>query len=66
MRSSVYVGRNRSTKPIQVDLLVAIVELKDVTNTLDRLQILISSRVHKMKRIGGTRVTIRQGEIDGD
>ena len=63
--TSVIIGRDRATKPIQVDQLITIVELEDIADGLYRLQVLVPLRVEEVERIVLARVTIRQGEING-
>ena len=45
MRRSVCVGWHSAAKTVQVDLLVAIVELQDVADTLDSLQVLVALHI---------------------
>ena len=66
VRASVHVGRNGATESVQVDLLVGVVELEDVSDALDGVQVLVPVRVHEVERFGGAGVSVRQGEVDGD
>ena len=47
--TTVGIGWNSSSKAIQVYLLVAVVELEDVANALNRLQVLIALHVEVVK-----------------
>ena len=58
VRSSITVGWDRTAEAVQVDHLVAVVELKDVTNGLDCLQVLIILRVEVVERLSAVRVTV--------
>ena len=64
--ASVRIGWNGATEPVQIDLLVGVVELEDVTNTLDGVQVLVPVRVHVMERVGGAGIPVGQGEVDSD
>ena len=46
VRAPIGVGRDGAPKPIQVDLLVSVVKLQDVTDALDGVKVLIAVRVH--------------------
>lgn len=58
VRSSVCVRRDGATKAIEVNHLVLIIELKDVSNALDSMQILIAVRIHVMQGLGRSRISI--------
>lgn len=64
MRGALVERRDRSAKAVQVDHLVAVVELKDVTDAFDGLQVLIASRVKVMERGGLARIAVGEGEVD--
>lgn len=57
-------GRDSSTKAVKVDHLVSVVVLKDVTNAADSLQVLVAIWVVIVERVGLSRISIRQGEVD--
>lgn len=63
---SVSVRWHSAAKTVQVDLLVAIVELQDVANTLDSLQVLIALHIQEMERVWLSWVTIGRSEVDGE
>ena len=65
VRSPIDIGRDCASKTIQVDHLVRVVELENVTNTLDGLQVLVLLWVEKVKGVRLTRVAVREREIDG-
>ena len=62
--SSVVVGWDRAAEPVQVDHLVAVVELKDVSDGLDCLQVLIILRVEVVERLALGWVTVWQSEVN--
>jgi len=62
----VSVGWHSAAKTVQVDLLVAIVELQDIANTLDSLQVLIALHIQEMKRVWLSWVTIGRSEVDSE
>lgn len=55
-----------SSKSIQSNISISIVGKQDITNIEDSLSILVetASRIEIVKRVGGSRVTIRGGIID--
>ena len=56
--TSVIIGRDCATKPIQVDHLVTVIELEDVADGLYRLQVLVPLWVKEVERVMLTWVTI--------
>ena len=64
--ASVHIGRNGATEPVQIDLLVGVVELEDVADALDGVQVLVPVRVHVVERVGGAGIPVGQGEVDSD
>ena len=64
VRSSIAVGWDRAAKTVQVDHLIGVVELKNVSNSLDSLQVLIVLRVEVVERFSGARISIRQSEVN--
>lgn len=51
VRCAVSIGRHCATETVQVDKLVAVVELKDVSNGSDGLDVLVPLRVKEVQRI---------------
>ena len=64
VRGTVVVGRDRAAETVQVDHLVAVVELKNVTDGLDSLQVLIILWVEVVERFTAGWVSIRQSEVN--
>jgi len=58
--------RNCATKSVQIDEFVAVVELKNSTNWLNHLQVLVFLRIEEMEWARVLRRPVRKGEIDGD
>ena len=58
------VGRDGATEAIQIDLLVAIVELEDVADAANGLKILVAIGVEEVQRVHISRVTVRKGEVE--
>ena len=58
VRSSVVVGWDRAAEPVQVDHLVTVVELENVSDGLDCLQVLIILGVEVVERLALSRVTV--------
>ena len=52
------VRRDGATKTVKVDLLVAVVELKDVSDTVDSLHVLVAVGIHKVEGAWSLRVAI--------
>jgi len=51
MRGSIVVGWDGSAEAIQIDVLVSVVELKDVADRLNGLEILVPLRIKVMERV---------------
>ena len=66
MGSSVWVGWNGTSKSIESNLLVWVVELKNISNILDGLQVLISGRVEVMKWALVPWISIGEGKVNGN
>lgn len=64
VRSSLVVGWDRAAESVQVDHLVAVVELKNVSDGLDSLQVLIVPRIKVVKRFSAGGVPVRQREVN--
>ena len=64
VRSSLVVGWDRAAESVQVDHLVAVVELKNVSDGLDSLQVLIVPRIKVVKRLSAGGVPVRQREVN--
>ena len=58
VRSTIVVGRDRAAKTVQVDHLIGVVELKNVSYGLDSLQVLIVLRVEVVERFSLTRISV--------
>ena len=58
VRSTIVVGWDRAAKTVQVDHLIGVVELKDVSDGLDSLQVLIVLWVKVVERFSLTRITV--------
>ena len=58
VRSTIVVGWDRAAKTVQVDHLICVVELKDVSDGLDSLQVLIVLWVKVVERFSLTRITV--------
>ena len=65
MWCSIGVWGNCSTKSIQLNLLVGIVELQNWANALDGLQVLVPLWVEEMERITRSWVSVWEREIYG-
>lgn len=66
MAWSIFIGRHCSAKAIKLDLLIAVVELKNGAHAADDLQVLIALWVEVVQRVVLVGRTIRQSEIDCD
>ena len=66
MGCSVSVRRNGTSKSIERNLLISVVELENTANALDGLQVLIALRVEVMERIWLSWISVGQGEVNGD
>ena len=64
VRSSLVVGWDCAAESVQVDHLVAVVELKNVSDGLDSLQVLIVPRIKVVKRLSAGGVPVRQREVN--
>ena len=64
--ASIHIGWNGATEPVQIDLLVGVVELEDVADALDGVQVLVPIRVHVVERVGGAGVSVGEGEVNSD
>ena len=64
VRSSIVVGWDCSAKTVQIDHLVTVVELKNVSDGIDSLQVLIIPRVEVVERLLTGRVSVRQGKVN--
>ncbi len=49
VRSTPGVGRDRTAKSVQIDVLVSVVELQNGTYLLDHLKVLVALRVKKVQ-----------------
>ena len=49
MGAALGVRRDGAAETVEIQLLVTVVELKDIAHTLDRLNVLVAVRVHKME-----------------
>ena len=58
VRGTVVVWRDCTAEAVQVDHLVAVVELKNVTDGLDSLQVLIILRVEVVERFSLTWISV--------
>ena len=58
VRSTIVVGWNRAAKTVQVDHLIGVVELKDVSDGFNSLQILIVLRVEVVERFSLARISV--------
>ena len=63
VRRTIVEGWNRSAEAVQVDHLVAVVELQDVADAANRLKILIPARIEEVERPGRSWVTVGEGEV---
>lgn len=66
MTSALCVGRDRTSKPIKLDLLVSVIVLQDVAHALDHLHVLVGSRVEIVEGAGVVGSAIGQSEVDRD
>ena len=66
MGGSVSVWRNGTSKSIERNLLISVVELENAANALDCLQVLIALRVEVMERIWLSWISVGQGEVNSD
>jgi len=66
VRGSIGIWWYCTPKTIQCNLFISIVELKDISDTLNCLKILISLWVEIMKRIWLSWVSIGQGEVNSN
>ena len=66
VRGSIWVGWNGTSKSIESNLLVWVVELKYISNILDGLQVLIPGRVEVMKWALVSWISIGEGKVYGN
>ena len=66
MGRSLAVRRDSSSEAVQVDMLVCIVELQNLTNTVYYLEVLVLNGVKVVQAVPVLRRTIGQREIYGD
>ena len=59
------VGWDCATKAVKINLLVTVVELKDVAYATDSLQILVAVRVEVVQGVHVSGVSIRERKING-
>ena len=50
MGAALGVRGDGAAETVEIQLLVTVVELKDIAYTLDRLNVLVAVRVHEMER----------------
>jgi len=60
------IRRDSTPEAVQVDVLVCVVELQNLTDTVNYLQILVLKRVKVMKTVPICRSAVGQRKVDGD